>query len=56
MENASKALIFAVSVLIAMMIISFAFFLFRRMGKIASTVENRNAGEIEKFNRTVFCL
>ena len=51
MENASKALIIAASVLIAVMLMTFMIFTFRRFASTARTTERRySAQEIEAFN------
>ena len=51
MENASKALIIAASILIAIMLMTFMIFTFRRFASTARTTERRySAQEIEAFN------
>ena len=51
MENASKALIFIASTLIAIMILSFMVYMFRRFGATARSTEKRySVQEIQAFN------
>jgi len=51
MENASKALIFAASTIIAIIILSFMVYIFRRFGATARSTEKRySAQEIQAFN------
>lgn len=51
MENASKALIIVASVLLAVMLFSFMFYMFTHLGDIANNTESRlGRNEIEAFN------
>ena len=51
MENASKALIMAASILIGIMVVSFAVYIFSLFGDFAYNVEsNREAQQLESFN------
>jgi hypothetical protein len=51
MENASKALIFAASVLIAVMLFAFMFYMFRHFGNIAqNTYDLMDTEEVDAFN------
>ena len=53
MENASKALIMAGAILIALLIISLSVYLFNNMGDSAKKMANMDKQEIEAFNSKI---
>ena len=54
MENASKALIMAGAILIAIMIISLGILVFSRMSSSAKSAANMDEQEISNFNSNVY--
>lgn len=55
MENASKALIIAGSVLLMILVLTFAMFIFRKIGSQSTEMyENLNQSTIDEFNQTFY--